>query len=333
MLHRMPRLSLGAWTAHTLETGFLWLDGGAMFGSVPKALWSRTNPADDKNRIRLAMRCLLLEGEGRRVLVDDGIGDKFDARFGEIFRIELGDHTLERSLAELGLTVEDVTDVVLTHLHFDHAGGSTRRAGDRLVPRLPRARYYVQRRNWENARSPNPRERASYLPENFAPLEEASVLELWDGPQTPWPGIELFTADGHTRGQQLVRVSGGGETLYFVADLIPTASHVRIPFVMGYDVAAIETMAEKRALLQRACREDAWICIEHDPEVALAKPSIEGGDFGWREKVMASGVAAWSAPAPGMPASAREPAAPSAPPERPARATSAGRPLARTAPA
>jgi len=297
MLPFMPRLTLGAWTAHTLETGTLWLDGGAMFGSVPKALWNRTNPADEKNRIRLAMRCLLLEGEGRRILVDDGVGDKFSPRFGEIFRIE-GEHTLERSLAALDLGPEDVTDVVLTHLHFDHAGGSTRRSGDGLVPRLPRARYYVQRRNWENAVAPNPRERASYLPENFVPLHEAGVLTLWDGAQQPWPGFELFTADGHTRGQQLVRVSGGGETLYFVADLIPTASHVRIPFVMGYDVAAIETMAEKRALLERAARENAWICLEHDPEVALARPAAQDDDFAWRETVTAAGGPGAANPAP-----------------------------------
>ncbi|HEY2953776.1 MAG TPA: MBL fold metallo-hydrolase [Candidatus Eisenbacteria bacterium] len=295
----MARLTLGGWTAHTLETGFLWLDGGAMFGSVPKALWSRAHPADEKNRIRLAMRCLLLEGEGRRILVDDGVGDKFTPRFGEIYRVELGEHTLERSLGSLGLSVEDVTDVLLTHLHFDHAGGSTRRQGERLVPRLPRARYHVQRRNWENALAPNPRERASYLAENFAPLMEAGVLTLWDGPQRPWPGIELFTAEGHTRGQQLVRVSGGGATLYFVADLIPTASHVRIPFVMGYDVAAIETMAEKRALLERACREGAWICLEHDPGTALARPVADGHDFGWGERVEAG---AGAAPAPGAPA-------------------------------
>ena len=279
----MPRLALGPWTAHTLETGFLWLDGGAMFGSVPKALWSRTNPPDEKNRIRLAMRCLLIEGEGRRILVDDGVGDKLAPRFAEIYRVELEPHTLERSLGLLGISVEDVTDVVLTHLHFDHAGGSTRRVGDRLVPRLPRARYHVQRRNWENAAAPNLRERASYLPENFEPLREAGVLTLVEGPQEPWPGIELFTADGHTRGQQLVRVSGGGATLYFVADLIPTASHVRIPFVMGYDVAAIETMEEKRALLARASEEGAWICLEHDPALALARPRAEGDDFAWAE--------------------------------------------------
>jgi glyoxylase-like metal-dependent hydrolase (beta-lactamase superfamily II) len=279
----MAHLTLGGWQVHTLETGGLWLDGGSMFGSVPKPLWSRTNPPDERNRIRLSMRCLLLDGEGRRVLVDDGIGDKFPARFGEIYRVELEPHTLERSLSALGLGVADVTDVLLTHLHFDHAGGSTRRDGERLVPRLPRARYYVQRKNWENARSPNPRERASYLPENYVPLMDAGVLTLWDGPQAPWPGIELFTADGHTRGQQLVRVSGPEGVLYFVADLIPTRSHVRIPYVMGYDVAAIETMAEKRELLERACRERAWICLEHDPDVALARPVADGDDFAWDE--------------------------------------------------
>jgi glyoxylase-like metal-dependent hydrolase (beta-lactamase superfamily II) len=166
------------------------------------------------------------------------------------------------------------------------------------VPRLPRACYYVQRRNWENALAPNPRERASYLAENFVPLQEAGVVTLWEGAQQPWPGIELFTADGHTRGQQLVRVSGGGETLYFVADLIPTASHVRIPFVMGYDVAAIETMAEKRTLLERAVRENAWICLEHDPEVALARPIAQDDDFAWRETVPAAGGPAAGDPAP-----------------------------------
>ena len=281
----MTRLALGDWTVRTVETGYLWLDGGSMFGSVPKPLWSRTNPPDERNRIRLAMRCLLAEGAGRRVLVDVGLGDKFAPRQAEIYRVENEAHTLEGSLAALGLSVDDITDVVLTHLHFDHAGGATRRLADRLAPRLPRARYHVQRRNLENARHPNPRERASYLPENFEPLVEADALTLWDGPARLWPGFEVFTAEGHTRGQQLVRIEGGGGVVYFVADLIPTAAHVRIPWVMGYDVAAIETMEEKRALLERACREGAWICLEHDPDTALAKPLPDGDDFGWGERV------------------------------------------------
>jgi len=284
-------LTLGSWRVHTVETGYLWLDGGSMFGSVPKPLWSKLQPPDERNRIRLAMRCLLLEGE-RRVLVDDGIGEKFDAKLRDIYRVEHQEHTLERSLAALGLEVDDITDVVLTHLHFDHAGGSTRRDGGRLAPRLPRARYHLQRRNLENARHPNLRERASYMAENFEPLVEAGVLELWEGPQKPWPGVEILTAEGHTRGQQLLRVAGPEGALYFVADLIPTASHVRIPFVMGYDVAAIETMAEKRELLARASAEGAWICLEHDPSVALGRPRPDGEDFTWAETVVAEAVSA-----------------------------------------
>ncbi len=281
------QLTIGPWRVSTLETGYLWLDGGSMFGSVPKPLWSRLQPPDERNRIRLAMRCLLLEGEGRRILVDDGIGDKFPPKLMDIYRVEHDEHTLERSLAARGLKVEDVTDVVLTHLHFDHAGGSTRLDGERPVPRLPKARYYVQRRNLENARHPNPRERASYLPENFEPLVEHGALELWNGPQRPWPGVEIFTAEGHTRGQQLVRVAGVGGVVYFVADLIPTSSHVRVPFVMGYDVAAIETMEEKRALLARAAEEKAWIAIEHDPLIALGRPAVQDDDFAWEETVPA----------------------------------------------
>jgi glyoxylase-like metal-dependent hydrolase (beta-lactamase superfamily II) len=287
----MPSLTLGRWTVHTVETGFLKLDGGSMFGSVPKPLWMKLQPPDERNRIRLAMRCLLLIGEGRVILVDDGVGEKLSPKLADIYGIEQERHTLERSLAALGLAVEDVTDVVLTHLHFDHAGGSTRRDGDRLVPRLPRARYAIQRRNLDNARTPNLRERASYMAENFEPLAEHRCLDVWDGPRTPWPGIELFTADGHTRGQQLVRVSGPEGVLYYVADVIPTSSHIRIPFVMGYDMAAIETMQEKRALLERAVAERAWIVIEHDPEIAMGRPAPDGEDFTWAETVPANAAA------------------------------------------
>ncbi len=281
----MVSARFGGWTVHTLETGYLWLDGGAMFGSVPRTLWSRTEAPDERNRVRLAMRCLLLEGHGRRVLVDDGIGDKSTPRFADIYRVQHDEHTLERSLAALGLGPADVTDVLLTHLHFDHAGGSTRREGERLVPALPNARYHVQERNLANARQPNPRERASYLPENFEPLAAAGVLDTWDGPGSPWPGVEVFTFEGHTRGQQGVRLSGPEGTLYYVADLIPFAAHVRIPYVMGYDIAAGETMVEKRALLERAAAEGAWIVLEHDPLHAVGRPRAEGDDFAWQERV------------------------------------------------
>ena len=283
----MTTLTLGEWTLHTVEAGFLWLDGGSMFGSVPKPLWSRTNPADERNRIRLAMRTMLLRGHGRTVLVDDGLGDKMSDKLRDIYRVE-PEPSLEQSLAALGVKPADVTDVILTHLHFDHAGGSTRRGPNGLEPTFPNARWYLQRRNWDNAHAPNPRERASYMPENYDALEAAGVLTLWDGPARPWPGVETIPIHGHTRGQQVVRVEGGGQVAYFVSDLIPTAAHVRIPFVMGYDVAAIETMEEKRALLSRAVQERAWIVLEHDPDTALARPVADGDDFTWAERVPAA---------------------------------------------
>ena len=287
----MRELIFGGWRASAIETGYLWLDGGSMFGSVPKPLWSKLQPPDERNRIRLAMRCLMLEGYGRRVLVDVGVGDKFSPKLADIYRLEHGETDLVRALEARGLEPRDVTDVVLTHLHFDHAGGSTRREGDRLIPALPRARYHIQARNLENARHSNLRERASYMSENFEPLAEAGVFQVVEGAAHPFPEFELITAEGHTRGQQLVRVGGRDEALYFVADLIPTASHVRIPFVMGYDVAAIETMTEKRALLERAHREGSWIFIEHDPAIALGRPEPDGEDFRWAETVPASELA------------------------------------------
>jgi glyoxylase-like metal-dependent hydrolase (beta-lactamase superfamily II) len=286
----MLDLTLSGWRASALETGYLWLDGGSMFGSVPKPLWSKLQPPDERNRIRLAMRCLLLEGHDRRVLVDVGVGDKFSPKLLDIYRVER-ETTLEKALAARGLASTDITDVILTHLHFDHAAGATRREGDRLVPTLPRATYHLQARNLANARHPNLRERASYMAENFEPLAEAGVLKIWDGAASPAPGIELIPAHGHTRGQQLVRVGGPDGALYFVADLIPTANHVRIPFVMGYDMAVIETMEEKRALLERAAREGAWVFLEHDPTIALGRPAADGEDFQWTETVPAERLA------------------------------------------
>lgn len=283
----MPTLTLGDWTVRTVDAGFLWLDGGSMFGSVPKPLWNRTNPADERNRIRLAMRCMLVSGRGRHVLVDVGLGDKFSDKLKDIYRVE-PEPSLEHSLATLGVAPADISDVVLTHLHFDHAGGATRRTPEGLRPSLPKARWYVQRRNWENAHAPNPRERASYMPENYDALAEAGVLTLWDGACEPWPGFEVIPVDGHTRGQQVLRVSGGSGAVYFPTDVIPTAQHVRIPFVMGYDMAVIETMEEKRAILTRAVAEGAWMLLEHDPDTALARPAADGDDFTWAERVPAA---------------------------------------------
>ena len=264
-----------AYTLHALETGRFRLDGGAMFGVVPKPLWERRIAADDRNRIPLAMRCLLAEGDGRVVLVDAGLGHKYDAKFADLYAVDHETATLAGSLRALGVAPEAVTDVVLTHLHFDHVGGCTRRdAAGRLGLTFPNARHHVQRRHWAWALDPNPRERASFFDENLRPLGEAGALVLHDGPGEILPGVRVRTFDGHTEAQQVVLVDGGGQgTVAFAADLLPTAHHLAPAWVMGYDVRPLVTMTEKAAFLDEAVREGWHLFFEHDPDTALATPA------------------------------------------------------------
>ena len=254
-----------------VEAGRVRLDGGAMFGIVPKPLWERRIPADDRNRIPLAMRCLLLRGHGRTVLVDTGVGDKQDAKFEDIYGVDHEHSTLVGSLAALGVAPGDVTHVILTHLHFDHAGGATRRAdGGGLALTFPYAEHLVQRSHWAWAHD-SPREGASFLPENLDPLEASGRLRLLDGDDAGLPNVSLHVVDGHTRGQQLVRVSDGERSLLHAADLVPTAAHVPLLWVMAYDVEPLSTIAEKERLLGRAAAEGWRLVFEHDPEIASAR--------------------------------------------------------------
>ena len=264
----MPRI--GRYTLHTIETGRFRLDGGAMFGIVPKPLWERRIPPDARNRIPLALRCLLLEGDGRVILVDDGAGDKHDAKFADIYALDNEASDLHRSLAAAGFAPADVTDVILTHLHFDHCGGSTRREGGRLVTTFPNARYHVQRAHWEWARRPNEREQASFLADNLEPLAASGQLNLLDAAGPFLPGVELLRVDGHTEAQQLVKIEGEEGTLVFAADLLPTHAHLRGPWVMGYDVRPLVTLEEKHAFLERAAAEGWQLFFEHDPDVVVA---------------------------------------------------------------
>lgn len=263
----MPRI--GPYTLHTIETGQFGLDGGAMFGIVPRTLWERRLPPDEKNRIPLHMRCLLLEGDGRLVLIDNGIGDKYDDRFKDIFAIDHTRNTLADSLAARGYTPGDITDVILTHLHFDHCGGSTVRQGEQVSVAFPRATYHVQRSHLQWARHPNAREQASFLGENIEPLVASGQLNLVEGEQTLLPGIDVLVVDGHTEAQQMVKITGPEGTLVFVADLFPTTHHIRLPWVMAYDVRPLKTLEEKQYILRRAV-DDTWhFFFEHDPEVAV----------------------------------------------------------------
>lgn len=267
-------MKIGPYEIQTLETGRFALDGGAMFGVVPKVLWSQHYPADELNRITMALRVLLLRSEEHVVLIDTGLGDKFSEKQAQMYGMEPGSGSLLLALEQAGLRPEEITDVILTHLHFDHAGGATRREGENLVPTFPQARYWVQQRNWDWANHPSEKDRASYLKENFQPLHEAGVLHFLDGESEILPGIFAWVSDGHTVGQQLIRVQDPQTALIYCADIIPMAAHLRLPYIMGYDLYPMTTLEEKRRILERACAEGWILVFEHDPRVAACRVNV-----------------------------------------------------------
>ena len=276
---------IGEWEVFAVETGRIRFDGGAMFGTVPKVVWEKSFPADDRNRVDLSMRCLLLQGYNRRVLVDVGAGDKWSPELRERYGIELVPGGLRGALTVGGVPPEGITDVILTHLHFDHAGGATMRdEAGAIVPAFPNARVHVQRRNLEWARKPNERERASYLPENFEPLDEHEMLKLIDGSAEVLPGVTVTLSNAHTEGMQLVRIAGDGEDgqpveLWYTADLVPTASHVHLPWIAAYDLNALGVLEEKRALLGGIAGRNAWLVYEHDAHCVASKVQWNGTRF------------------------------------------------------
>ncbi|MGH7476513.1 MAG: MBL fold metallo-hydrolase [Longimicrobiales bacterium] len=261
---------LGGFRIHVLEAGLQRLDGGAMFGVVPKPLWERRIPADARNRIPLALRCLLVETRDTLVLIDNGIGNKESEKFRDIYGIEnAGSPTrLEDALQELGFRADDIELVVDTHLHFDHAGGNTllTEAGE-IRPAFPRARYIVQRREFEFAHSENERIQASYLSHNFDPIERAGLFGFIDGEQDVVPGVRVLHTPGHTPWHQSVLIESDGEAACFLADLVPTAAHLPLPWIMGYDLEPLVTLETKRRLLERARREQWLLVFEHDPSI------------------------------------------------------------------
>ena len=265
---------LGRFRLHALEAGLQRLDGGAMFGVVPKPLWEKRIPADERNRIPLALRCLLVETPDALVLIDNGVGNKEDEKFRGIYGIENeGTPTrLEDAIRDAGFSPDDVAYVIDTHLHFDHAGGNTFRDDEGEVRvAFPRARYIVRRGEWEYAHSRNERIRASYLPHNFEPVERAGRLELIDGEPEIVPGVTLLHTPGHTPHHQSVLLRSEGETACFLADVIPTSAHLPLPWIMGYDVEPLVTLESKRTILERARREEWLLIFEHDPTVAWGR--------------------------------------------------------------
>jgi glyoxylase-like metal-dependent hydrolase (beta-lactamase superfamily II) len=243
------------------------LDGGAMFGVVPKPLWERRAPADDRNRIAMSVRPLLIRTGGANVLVDAGIGDKMSEKETEIYGIDRTEH-LDLSLAAAGLTARDIDVVIASHLHFDHAGGFTTLVDGALLPRFPRARYVIRRGEWDDAMHPHERNRASYFAENYAPVERAGVVDFMDDDGEVVPGVSVWRTGGHTRHHQAIRIESGRRTAVFAADLMPTTAHVDPAWTMGYDLYPMDTLAAKKTLIAEALAGEYVIFFEHDPVIA-----------------------------------------------------------------
>jgi methylmalonyl-CoA epimerase len=273
---RVQRFRLGDIELVSVTDGFFRLDGGSMFGTVPKTMWSAKTAADDRNRITLAMRPLVIRG-ARTMIVDAGLGDKENARFHEIYGVDRA-RSLDVTLAEAGIAPEDIDIVLATHLHFDHAGGFTmREAGGRLRPRFPRAQYIARRGEWEDATHPHARNRASYLADNFLPLAEAGVLQLVDDDATIMPGVKVRRTGGHTMHHQMVAIESGGKTAAFVADMMPTTAHVPDPWIMGFDLYPMDTLAAKGQFVREAIDKETLVFFEHDPAVAAGYLREEHG--------------------------------------------------------
>ena len=264
--------NIGNWKVYPLETGDFRLDGGAMMGSVPKVLWEKTNPADELNRINLALRCLLLDDGENRVLIETGMGDKLKPEFSEMFYVKQPAHPLKETLADFGYLMQDITHVILTHLHFDHAGGATTyNESGNLVPAFPNAMYYISTSNWNAGLKPNPKDRASYLMDNYIPLSENGYLNIIPENSEILTDISTLVVHGHTFGQQLIKIDSKGEVLVFCADLIPLRSHLNLPWIMGYDLNAILTLEEKTLFLKDAAEKNWWLWFYHDPKTVAVR--------------------------------------------------------------
>lgn len=262
---------------YTINTGYFKLDGGAMFGVVPKSIWNKINPADENNMCSWALRCLLIEDGNRLILVDNGMGDKQDAKFFGYYYLH-GDDTLDKSLAKYGFHRDDITDVFLTHLHFDHCGGSIKKEADKLIPAFPNAVYWSNESHWQWAVEPNEREKASFLKENILPISESGQLKFIKSParltgETTGKissvnfseGFDIRFVSGHTRDMMLPQLSYKGKTIVFMADLLPSQGHIPLPYVMAYDMFPLTTLDEKKSFLREAVEEEYILFFEHDP--------------------------------------------------------------------
>lgn len=287
----LSKTTFGNFELYTIETGDIKLDGGAMFGVVPKTLWSRGIPADDKNRISMTMRCLLIKSNntGKIYLIDNGVGTKFNDKMMSIYQIDFIQKTLEHSLKTQGFSFEDITDIIFTHLHFDHCGGTTfYKDNGEIDFAFPNATYHITKRHWETATNPNAREQASFLKDNIEPLKNSKNVHLVDDNYLYEPGLSSIVVNGHTLGQQLPKIEADGKTIVFVADLLPTHVHLPLPWVMGYDMRPIETLSEKERFLKDAVINSWYLYLQHDLEEQMIQIGDNDGKYEITKKLTLS---------------------------------------------
>jgi glyoxylase-like metal-dependent hydrolase (beta-lactamase superfamily II) len=273
-------MKIGKYNLSIINSGFFGLDGGAMFGIIPKVLWQKTNPPDNANRIKLATRHLLLESSSKKIIIDVGMGTKWNDKLKKIYAVD-ENQSMTQALNGAGLKYDDITDAILTHLHFDHAGGSTKSVDGKFIPTFPNAKYHVQKEQFEWAKNPTEKDRGSFVKDDFVPLAEEGVLNFFNGNEQFDDEIEFIVTNGHTFGQQLVKISDASNTILQCADLVPTISHIPVPYLMGYDVQPLVTVKEKNEILPRAVEENWKLFFGHDPEVAVA--TVKKTDKGIRE--------------------------------------------------
>ncbi len=280
------KLKIGDYEICPVPTGIFGLDGGAMFGTVPKVLWEKAIPPDDQNRIPMEARALLLKSDKYKILIDAGngadfvakYGDKLGNKFAEMYKVN--SDGLKNSLHAHGIGFDDITHVILTHLHFDHCGGAVTEVNGQLVPTFSKAKYFVQAENLKTASQPNIREKASYFPANYQPLQKAGVLNLLNGPvENLLPNISVGISNGHTTGHQYVKISDQKTTLVYCGDMIPTSAHIRLAWVMGYDLEPLKLIHEKEQLLAQAADHKWYLYFEHDPFCDAALVQRQGSDF------------------------------------------------------
>lgn len=277
-------MKIGKYELIPIETGSFGLDGGAMFGIIPKPLWQMSNPPDELNRVTLNARCLLLMSNSKKILIDTGIGQQWDEKFNRIYNVEYTSNTLDNSLQNVGIRTDEITDVLLTHLHFDHTGGSTKLVDGKWIPAFPNAKYYVQKKHFDWSLNPSDRDKGSFISNRFIPLHEEGVLSFIEGEEFFDDEIQFLLINGHTFYQQMVKISDASKTVLYCGDLFPFTSHIPIPYVMGYDLQPLVTVEEKKKYLSKAVEEEWTLFHEHDPFSVASKIQSNEKGFSVKEK-------------------------------------------------